>query len=135
MRFIRENPSTKLPARDIAPPLSPVPAPRGTIETFASRQSRTMRATSSVLLGNATAQGSPRLNPPSYSYTLRSSARSSTASVPTIFFNFRRNQKKRIKGRIGAILAPKTLPPPLGFGDEEKIGLRPQLRRKTSSRL
>src|SRR4051812_5952102 len=35
---------------------------------------------------------------------------SSTASAPTIFFIFRRNQKKRILGRIGAILAPKTAP-------------------------
>jgi len=72
------------PAQAIVPPESPVPAPRGTIATPASRAARTIATTSSAVPGTATADGGCRSNPASYSHTKRSAGRQNTFSAPHI---------------------------------------------------
>ena len=49
------------PSMPAAPPLSPEPAPRGTIGMRSAAASRTSAATSAVVVGSATARGSPAL--------------------------------------------------------------------------
>ncbi len=58
MRFRREHSITTPFSSAIAPPESPVPAPRGTKGTPCARQARTTRATSVLSLGSTTAEGS-----------------------------------------------------------------------------
>ncbi len=59
IRFIRLSPTITPPDGAMAPPMSPVPEPRGTMGTSASRQSRTIATTSAVVDGSATASGAP----------------------------------------------------------------------------
>ena len=60
MRRIRESATTIEPSLGRAPPESPVPAPRGTIGTPASRAARTTATTSSVEPGSTTRSGRVR---------------------------------------------------------------------------
>ena len=55
---MREHSITTPSSSAIAPPESPVPAPRGTKGTPCARQARTTRATSVLSLGSTTALGS-----------------------------------------------------------------------------
>ncbi len=75
------------PAVAMAPPESPVPAPRGTIGTPSVAQSLTTDATWSVLVGKTTRSGAARwcVVSASRSYTRSSSGADTTPSVPTIF--------------------------------------------------
>ena len=57
IRRIRASDTTSSPFAATAPPASPVRPPDGTIATPCSAESLTMRATSAVSRGNATAQG------------------------------------------------------------------------------
>jgi len=59
IRFIRLSPTITPPEGAMAPPMSPVPEPRGTIGTAARRQSRTIATTSAEVDGSATASGAP----------------------------------------------------------------------------
>jgi len=61
------QPITIPPCRGMAPPLRPVPAPRGTIGMPLPAASRTIRETCSLLRGNTTADGPPVERLPSYS--------------------------------------------------------------------
>ena len=54
---MREHSITTPPSSAIAPPESPVPAPRGTKGTAWARQARTTACTSSRLRGKTTADG------------------------------------------------------------------------------
>src|SRR5438105_6684274 len=103
---MRAKASTTAPLRASAPPLRPVPAPRGTIGNPFSPASRTMPATCSVVCGKTTARGAEVWMPPSYSYSIRSSARSRTASEPAIFLSWRTNEEKRMD--IGEFIAGRT---------------------------
>ena len=47
------------PRGAMAPPMSPVPEPRGTIGTAARRHSRTIAGTCSARAGSTTASGAP----------------------------------------------------------------------------
>ena len=67
MRAMRANDTTTPPSTGIAPPDSPVPAPRGTIGTWCSWQKRASAATSPVSLGRTTASGVAVSTAPSYS--------------------------------------------------------------------
>jgi hypothetical protein len=58
--LIRDVPMMMPPATGSAPPESPVPAPRGTMGSPASRASRTQAATSSVEPGSTTISGRMR---------------------------------------------------------------------------
>ena len=84
---MRENTSTIPPARGIEPPLNPVPAPRGTSGTFRRDASRAICETCSAVSGNTITSGVPVDSPASYSYSMRSSGWSRTASAPTIFLS------------------------------------------------
>ena len=57
---MRESESTAQPGTGRAPPESPVPEPRGTSGTPASRATRTTAATSSVEPGRTTSSGRTR---------------------------------------------------------------------------
>ncbi len=59
MRFMRVMDTMTPPAGAIAPPMRPVPEPRGTTGTAALRQSRTTCATCSAELGSTTTSGVP----------------------------------------------------------------------------
>ena len=48
------------PCGAIAPPMSPVPDPRGTMATRARRHTPTIACTCSVVVGSTTASGCPR---------------------------------------------------------------------------
>ena len=87
MRFMRVRTISTPPAVAMAPPESPVPAPRGTIGTPSVAQSRTTDATWSVLVGKTTRSGAARwcVVSASRSYTRSSSGANTTPSVPTIF--------------------------------------------------
>ena len=56
MRFIA---TITPPAGAIAPPMRPVPDPRGTTGTFSRRHSRTIAAVCSAVSGSATTSGWP----------------------------------------------------------------------------
>ena len=56
MRF---TPTMTPPREAIAPPMSPVPEPRGTMGTPASRHARTTASTCSALDGSTTTSGVP----------------------------------------------------------------------------
>src|ERR1035438_5593652 len=84
MRFMREKAITRPPACGIEPPLSPVPAPRATTATLRAVASRMICETCSVFCGKTTAPGVLLRMPASYSYSMRSSGRSRTASRPAI---------------------------------------------------
>ena len=58
---MRESPITSDPVDGVAPPESPVPAPRATIGMPSSLASRTHAATSSVLAGKTTSAGVTRV--------------------------------------------------------------------------
>ena len=59
IRFIRVVETITPPAGAMAPPMSPVPEPRGTTGTRSRRQSRTTAATCSEDSGSTTASGAP----------------------------------------------------------------------------
>src|SRR5947207_6359501 len=88
--FMRAVESTMASFWAMAPPLKPVPAPRGTTGILFSLAKRITREICSAFRPNTTAPGRLFSVPPSYSYSLRSSGRSRTASLPAIFFNWRR---------------------------------------------
>ncbi len=59
MRFMRVIETMTPPSGAIAPPMRPVPEPRGTIGTCSRRQRRTMAATCAADSGSTTASGVP----------------------------------------------------------------------------
>ena len=59
MRFMRVMTTVSAPSTAMAPPDSPVPAPRGTTGVRCSDASRRIAATSAVEEGNATPSGRP----------------------------------------------------------------------------
>ncbi len=59
IRFMRVIETITPPAAAIAPPISPVPEPRGTIGTCSRRHRRTTSATWAADSGSTTASGAP----------------------------------------------------------------------------
>src|ERR1039457_6102513 len=84
MRFMREKAITRPFSCGIEPPLSPVPAPRATTAMPSAVASRMIWETCCVFCGKTTAPGVLLRIPASYSYSMRSSGRSRTASRPAI---------------------------------------------------
>src|SRR6202034_1330140 len=85
IRFIRANETTMPPCRAIAPPESPVPAPRPTIGTTYRVANRAISTTSLVSRGNTTQSGRAVSTEPSYSYSIRSSSVCKTPREPKTF--------------------------------------------------
>ncbi len=56
---IRFSPTITPPRAAMAPPMSPVPEPRGTIGTPSRRHARTSACTCAVVVGRTTASGMP----------------------------------------------------------------------------
>src|SRR5439155_5255809 len=75
---------TTTPPGAIAPPASPVPAPRATSGTSARAHAATTAAVSAAVPGAATSAGVARSNPASYSYTNRSVGSSRRCLRPTM---------------------------------------------------
>ena len=59
IRFMRVIETITPPSGAMAPPMSPVPDPRGTIGTRSRRQRRTISATCPADSGSTTASGAP----------------------------------------------------------------------------
>src|SRR5277367_679636 len=82
MRFMRANTIITPPARAMAPPESPVPAPRPTMGTSCVLASFTISETCRVVVGKTTASGKDFSMEPSYSYINNSSGSESTEAGP-----------------------------------------------------
>src|SRR5581483_11684206 len=129
MRVMRVRATTTPPTAATAPPLRPVPAPRGITGTSKRWATRTAAATCSVDSGKTTACGSPRSIVPSYSKAISSSGVEMTRSRPSPRSSSRTTS--RVTRPAGSAEAP-----PVGVEAEDlplRLGMTPSGREDASN--